>query len=57
MQLKREDEVTDEAYWDSDFRTDLQEAVRRELEAELSGDESPSDVKALVRQIIDAELE
>jgi excisionase family DNA binding protein len=43
--------------WDSEFNDDLKEIVQRRLEADLSGDETQQNVKALVREIIDGELE
>jgi hypothetical protein len=57
LDLKREGEISDEDYWSSDFTADLKEAVRRELDAELSGDETTQEVKELVHEIIDGELE
>jgi hypothetical protein len=57
LKLKSEDEIAEEDYWDSDFNTDLQEAVRRELEAQLSGNESAHEVKNRARKIIEEALE
>jgi len=56
-QLKQDGEISPEEYLDYDLRADLQEAVRDELESELSGEETTKEVKALVREIIDEELE
>jgi len=55
-ELRREGEIPDEEYWDSDFTTDLRDAVRHELEAELSGDETAKELGELVQEIVDAEL-
>ena len=57
LELKREGEISDDDYWDSDFTADLKDAVRRGLEAELSGDETTQEVKELVHEIIDGDLE
>ena len=54
--LKQDGEISTEEYWDSDLRADLQEAVKEELEAELTGEESSTQVKDLTREIIDDEL-
>ena len=40
LELKAEGEIDDEDYWDTELRTELKEAVRRTLEADLSGDET-----------------
>ena len=55
-QLKEDGEISTDDYWDSDLRTDLQEAVREELESQLTGEESSKEVKALAQEIIDDEL-
>jgi excisionase family DNA binding protein len=57
LELKREGEIADEDYWDSDFTAHLNEAVRRDLEAELSGNETTKEVRELTREIIDGELD
>lgn len=54
--LKEADEIAAQVYWDSERKADLEEAVRDELEAELTGDESSKEVRQLVREIIDDEF-
>jgi len=44
-------------YWDTDFNTELKEAVRRGLESELSGNETVSEVLKLARGTIHDALE
>lgn len=56
LELKREGEISDKDIWDSEFTADLKEAVRRGLEADLSGDETTKEVHQLAREIIDTEL-
>ncbi|MBZ5514849.1 MAG: hypothetical protein LAN62_08395 [Acidobacteriia bacterium] len=56
LELRREGEISDEDYWDSEFAAHLKEAVRRGLVAELSGNETTKEVCKLVREIIDGEL-
>ncbi len=56
-ELRRDGEISDAEYWDSDFTTYLRDAVRHELEAELSGDETTQEVGELVRESIDGQLE
>ena len=38
--LKQDGEISPEEYWDYDLRADLEDAVREELESELSGEET-----------------
>ena len=57
LRLRHEDAIPSEEYWDSEFREDISEAVKHALEEELSGQESARDVKELVHEIIDTELE
>jgi hypothetical protein len=57
LELKREGEISDEDYWDSEFTAHLKEAVRRNLETELSGDETTQEVKELVHEIIGIEIQ
>ena len=57
LQLRHEDEMSSEEYWDSEFREDLIEAVKQALGDEITGDESSKEVKEFVRKIIDSELE
>jgi excisionase family DNA binding protein len=57
LELKREGEISDEDYWDSEFTAHLKEAVRRGLDVDLTGDETATEVEAMVREIIDEELE
>ena len=40
--LKQDGEIFSEDYWDTDFRTELQDTFRKELESELSGEETAS---------------
>jgi excisionase family DNA binding protein len=54
--LKQDGEITSEEYLDSDFRAALTEAVKSELERELSGDEATQEVKERVHEIVDDEL-
>lgn len=55
-ELKRADEISADDYFDRDFNSELQEAVRRGLEAQLSGDETTREVRELAREIVDGEL-
>lgn len=57
LEMKCAGEITDDEYWESDFTEHLKTAVRRQLQAELSGDESNKQVCQLVREIIDNEIE
>jgi hypothetical protein len=56
LELKRAGEISVGDYLDIDFNTDLKEAVRRGLDAELSGDETTREVRELAREIVDREL-
>ena len=56
-QLKQDGEILPEDYLDYELRTDLQQAVREELESELTGDETVNQVQVLAHRIIDDELE
>lgn len=47
-QHKEGGEIPSDELWDSDFRADLQEAVREELQSELTGDESTRKPKNLL---------
>ena len=55
--LKQDGEISAEDYWDTDLRADLKDAVREELESELSGEETTKEVQEFARQTIDEELE
>ena len=55
--LKQEGEITAEEYWDSDFSASLRQAVRDELEQELSGRETTKEIEQLVHEVIADELE
>src|SRR5206468_9537088 len=57
VELNRKGELTNEEYWDSEVRGHFTTCVRRELEQEITGDESARDVKSRAREIIDAELD
>ena len=56
LDLKSEGEISDEDYWDTDFTAELKAAARRELTAELSGEETTREVKELAREIVDDQL-
>jgi uncharacterized protein YecE (DUF72 family) len=56
-ELNRKGEITNEEYWDSEVAEHFKACVRRELERELTGDESAREVKNRAREIIDSELE
>ena len=55
LELKSEGEIDEDDYWDTEFKADLKEAVRRGLEADLSGDETAKEVRELAREITDSE--
>lgn len=57
LELKREGEISDKEFWDSEFTANLKEAVRRGLEAELSGDEATKEVREIVHTLIDEEFQ
>lgn len=56
LQLRLNQEIAAEDYFDGEFTADLAEAVRRDLDATLSGDESSREVRDLVREIVDKEI-
>jgi excisionase family DNA binding protein len=56
LELKCQDEISADEYWDSDFVADLRNNVKSELEAELAGDETIKQTRELVQEIIDEEL-
>jgi hypothetical protein len=56
-EMRRAGEISDEDYLDSGLAVDLRSAVRGELEAELTGDESGKEVREMAREIIDSELD
>ena len=56
LQLEREGEITSAEYWDSEFADQLRAAVKRRLEADLSGDETTKELGKLVNEIIDGEI-
>ncbi len=56
LELKRDEEITSDDYWNSQFKSDLEEAVTRGLQADLTGDETTKEVRELTREIIDSEL-
>lgn len=55
--LKSKGEITADEYFDTDFNQHLKTLVQRTLQAELTGDESNKEIRELVREIIDAEME
>jgi len=54
--LKQDGELSAEDYLDSALRTELEDAVKEELESELSGEETTTEVEELAREIINDEL-
>jgi excisionase family DNA binding protein len=56
LELKGRGEITAEEWLDSQITAHLQEAVRRNSECKLSGNETTKEVEKRVRVIIDAEL-
>lgn len=56
LELKYKGRLSDEDYWDSEFTTEIREAVRHGLESKLSGDESATEVRKLVRVIVSQEV-
>jgi hypothetical protein len=56
LELKHQCEITDNEWLDSGFTADLREAVTRNLQSKLSGDESSTEVQEKARTIIDAKL-
>lgn len=57
FELNRDGAITSEELGDTGFDAELRDAVRRGLEARLSGGETVQDVRKLTRQIIDGELD
>ena len=57
VELNRKGEITNEEYYDSEVTEHFKACVRRELEQELTGNESAREVKNRTREIIDSELE
>src|SRR5439155_14806256 len=56
-ELNRKGEITREEYYDSEVTERFKTCVRRELEQEITGDESAREVRNRVREIIDRQLE
>jgi DNA-binding sugar fermentation-stimulating protein len=56
LQLMNAEEITADDYYDSEFTSDLREAVKRGLEADLTGDETSKEVRELTQEIINEEL-
>lgn len=56
-QLKKDGEISPEDYLDYELRAYLQEAVRAELESEISGEETAQEVKSMVHEIVEEEIE
>jgi hypothetical protein len=54
--LRQAEEISAEEYLDSELAADLRDAVRGELETELTGDESATEARELAREIMDGEL-
>lgn len=57
LELEREGEITSSEYFDSELKEHLKGAVRRGLEADLAGHESPARVRKMAREITDSELD
>jgi hypothetical protein len=57
LQLKQKGEISDEEYLDSEFTAGLKQVVRGGLETRLSGDEATNQLRELVREIINGELD
>lgn len=55
--LKHDEDISSDDYWSSEFRANLTESVKEGLERDLSGEETSQEVKELVHEIIDSELE
>jgi len=53
----RKGEITREEYWDSELTDHFRNAVRRRLEAELTGDETPKEVLRFARKVVSDDLE
>lgn len=57
LKLQRDGEITWDEYLDSDLTRQVETAVRRALESELTGDETIKQVCKEARKIIDGEIE
>ena len=57
LRLRQEKVISSEEYWDSELREELTGTVRNALKEEISGEESNKEVKKLVHDIVDEELE
>jgi excisionase family DNA binding protein len=57
LALKNEGEIEDAEFYDTEFREHMETVVRRELEAELTGNESITELKDFVMDIIEDEIE
>jgi hypothetical protein len=57
LKLQRDGEITWDEYLDRDLTRQMETAVRRGLESELTGDETIKEVREQVREIIDSEIE
>ena len=55
-ELRRDGEISADDYLDLGFATDLRDALKSELEGELTGDETATKVREMVCEIIDGEL-
>jgi hypothetical protein len=56
-ELEHEGEITSAERLDANFAQHIRTVVRRGLESELSGDECNKEVRELVTEIIDGEIE
>lgn len=56
-ELANEEVISNEELWDSKLRKDLERTVEQELRAKLSGEEAYGELRQLVRQVVDDELE
>ena len=57
LELKRQGEISDEEYCDTEFTGDLTKAVRDSLESQLTGAETAKEVRDLVREIVNQEAD
>ncbi len=57
LRLRQEELISSEEYWDSDLIAGLRESVEETLSDELTGEESPKQVRDMVHEVIDCELE
>jgi hypothetical protein len=55
--LEREGAITRNEYWNGELTEHLQTAVRRDVEPELTGDESIKEIRKLAREVVDRELD